>query len=113
MTREEFKSILEANMYYFYKTEGDKIIITTNGDVNLYSLTSLPSGVEFRNGRNVQLSSLNSIPVGVEFKNEGFIYLGSLIGGWVSNWKGNIKGIDSQRLLNKMIELGLFDKEKK
>ena len=80
MTREEFKSILEAN-WYSYVTKGDKIkgikyiTITHNGDVNLYSLTSLPSGVEFRNGRNVQLSSLTSIPVGVEFKNEGLIDL--------------------------------------
>ena len=109
MTQEEFKDILKANMYS-YKEEGDKIVITTHGDVSLPSLTSIPSDVEFRNGRYVSLTSLTTIPIGVEFKNPMPVYLGSLIGGWSSSWKGNIQGIHHQRLFNKMISIGLFDR---
>jgi hypothetical protein len=50
----------------------------------------------------------------VEFNNGGFVFLRSLIGGleygFFDDWRGNIEGIDSNRLLNKMISLGLFDR---
>jgi len=46
----------------------------------------------------------------VEFKNRGYVYLRSLIRGGFQDWEGNIKGIDSKRLLNKMISLGLFER---
>jgi hypothetical protein len=41
--------------------------------------------------------------------------LSSLIGGsipdkWFNKWKGNIEGIDSNRLLNKMINKGVFER---
>jgi len=80
------------------------------GYVSLNSLTSLPPGVEFRNRDDVWLKSLTSIPPGVEFKNRGYVYLRSLIRGGFQDWEGNIKGIDSKRLLNKMISLGLFER---
>jgi len=44
----------------------------------------------------------------VVFRNEGDVYLGFLIGRWFDEWKGNIEGIDSKRLLNKMIKQGMF-----
>jgi hypothetical protein len=31
-----------------------------------------------------------------------------LIGGWSNEWEGNIEGIDSKRLLNLMINKGMF-----
>jgi hypothetical protein len=106
-------------------------IFSGGGSVNLSSLTALPEEIAFCNGISVHLTSINTIskgtvfantgdidlssvktiPKGIVFSNEGDVYLGSLIGGWISNWEGNIKGIDYQRLLNKMISLGLFDRK--
>jgi len=78
--------------------------------VYLKSLTSLPPGVVFNNKGKVHLKSLTSISPGVEFNNEGNIWLDSLIGGYFTKWNGNIKGIDSKRLLNKMIKDGIFER---
>ena len=72
------------------------------------SLTSIPPGVEFRNGGYVSLNSLTSLPPGVMFSNEGDVKLDSLIEDWFHDWKGNMEGIDSKRLLNLMISKGLF-----
>jgi hypothetical protein len=146
MTQEEFIDILDRKGYS-YEIEGDKIIVTNEGTVYLGSLTSLPSGVEFKNVGNIFLDSLRELPSDVEFKNGGGVWLdsltslppglkfknkddvyldsltslppgvvfknadvqmGSLIGGWLNEWKGNIEGIDSKRLLNFMISKGMF-----
>jgi hypothetical protein len=103
MTKEEFTKALEKKRYS-YRIEGDKIIVTyegniglmssvhlpaltslpseavfeNEGNVNLHSLTSLPPGVRFKNGRNVYLNSLTSLSPGVEFNNGGHVDLGSL-----------------------------------
>ena len=155
MTREEFIKVLEEKRGYSYEIEGDRIIVTHNGqvdlrslpslppgvvfkgkgyvlldsltslpsgvefrngwDVDLRSLTSLPPGFQFKNGGDVRLDSLTSLPPGVEFKNGRSVYLRSLIGGstldgWIKDWKGNIEGIDSKRLLNLMIKKGVFER---
>ena len=89
MTQEEFIAILDEKRYS-YEIEGDKIIVTHEGVVYLDSLTSLPPDVVF--------------------KNRGDVYLKSLVGGWFEDWKGNIKGIDSKRLLNVMIKQGVFER---
>jgi hypothetical protein len=82
-----------------------------NGEgVGLGSLTSLPSGVVFNNGGAVGLGALPSLPPGVEFRNKGQVWLDALIGGGFQDWKGNIEGINSKRLLNKMIKDGLFER---
>ena len=131
MTREAFIEVLEEKGYS-YEIEGDKIVVTYRGyvdlesltslppgvvfeiplDVYLESLTSLPAGVEFRNEGSVFLNSLTRIPSDFQFKNEGDVYLESLIGGWFKYWSGNIEGIEPKRLLNKMISIGLFDKRR-
>jgi hypothetical protein len=80
------------------------------GSVDLNALTSLSPGVEFRNGGDVDLRSLTSLPPGVEFKNGKGVRLSDLIGDWSHEWKGNIEGIDSTRLLNLMINKGLFER---
>ena len=80
------------------------------GNVHLPSLTSLPPGVVFKNMGSIWLESLTSIPPDVEFNNGGGVNLGSLIGGWFEYWKGNIEGIDSKRLLNVMISIGIFNR---
>ena len=131
MTQEEFTKQLDKKRYS-YEIEGDKIIIISGygGDVYLNALTSLPPGVEFRNKDHVGLESLTSLPPGVVFKNGGGVFLRSLtslppdvefnnggnvwlrdiIGGFFNKWEGNIEGIDSNRLLNKMISLGIFER---
>ena len=80
MTQKEFIKVLDEKGYS-YEIEGAKIIVTGDGDVNvrLNSLTSLPPGVEFRNGGYANLDSLPSLPSGVEFKNGAGVYLNSLI----------------------------------
>jgi hypothetical protein len=147
MTQEEFIKELKERRYS-HKIEGDKIIVTREGDVHLSSLTSLPSDVEFRNEGyvyldsltslppgaafkneghvnlrslisippdvefknvgNINLDSITSLPPGVEFKHRGNVYFKSLMGGRFSDWRGDIEGIDSKRLLNLMISKGLF-----
>jgi len=121
---------------YSYEIEGDNIVVThkwsvyldsltslpsgvvfrnegyvnERGDVYLNALTSLPPDVEFRNKGNVNLGSLTSLPPGMEFRNEGSVWLKSLIGGRFDDWRGNIEGIDSKRLLNLMIKQGVFER---
>ena len=129
MTREEFIKVLD-NKKYSYKMKGDNIVVTRSGHVGLESLTSLPPGVEFNNKGIVGLESLTSLPPGVEFNNEGFVdldslkslppgvvfnneggvYLESLVGGGFDDWKGNIEGVDSKKLLNLMISKGIFER---
>jgi len=83
----------------------------SNGrSVLLYALTSLPPDVVFRNEGNVWLNALTSLPPGVEFKNGKGVRLRDLIGDWFNRWKGNIEGIDSKRLLNLMISKGVFER---
>ena len=127
MTREEFIEVLD-NEGYPYKIEGDKLVIYHEDDVYLESLEALPPGLEFRNEGNVNLDSLKTLPPGVMFRNEGFVdleliesipsdtefmneddvHLETLIGGWIKDWSGNIKGVSSNRLLNHMISKGMF-----
>ena len=126
MKQEEFIKVLDEKRYP-YEIEGNKIVVTHKGFVDLRSLTSLPPGVEFKNRGFVDLESLTSLPPGVEFNNGGDAYLRyltslppgvefnnggdvylNLIGGWFHNWSGNIKGISSKRLLNLMISKGVF-----
>jgi len=130
MTQEAFISILDKKGYS-YEIEGDRIVVTHEGDVDLESLKSLPSGVNFRNIGYVDLESLESLHPNLEFRNEGDVFLKSItsiprgvvfrnvwgdvfllkIEGWVgmSTFFG-IEGIDSKRLLNFMISKGLFER---
>ena len=89
MTREEFIKVLDRKKYS-YKIQGDNIIVTHKGSVWLNSLTSLPPGVVF--------------------KNRGYVWLDYLLGGYFNRWSRNIEGIDSKRLLNKMIKDGVFER---
>ncbi len=109
MTREEFIEVLDERGYS-YKIEGDKLVVTHGGYVNLKSLVTLPHGVEFNNKGDVDLDSLETLLPGVEFNNIGWVWLESLVGGFFSDWKGNIEGVASKRLLNVMISKGLFEK---
>ena len=125
MTREEFIEVLEEKGY-FYKIEGDNMIVLQGsvylgslktlpsnivfknvGDVYLDSLETLPSGIVFNNGDSVYLNSLTSIHRGVVFNNGWQVRLASLIG-IDTIWKGNIDGVKSKRLLNLMIKRAMF-----
>ena len=112
MTRSRFIRLLKDKRYS-YEIEGDRIIVTsgrraTYDDNAYFDIRSIPSGVVFKNGGKVDLESLTSISPGVEFKNGGDVYLRSITGNWFEDWKGNIEGIDSKRLLNVMIKQGMF-----
>jgi hypothetical protein len=116
MTRENFIQELKFT-YISYKMEGNKIVINNGagGDVELSWVTSLPPDIEFRNDGYVFLDSLTSIPPSVEFRNQLDVFLGSLIRRWEGSffdWEGNIRGIDSKKLLNKMVKDGLFDRKR-
>ena len=127
MTQEEFIRELKKRGYS-YEMEGDEILVTHQGWVNLHSLESLPPGVRFenqgyvildslkiltsdvrfQNQGGVWLHSLESLPPGVRFQNQRDVWLGSLVGGWFEDWKGNIEGVDPKKLLNLMIDKKLF-----
>jgi len=77
MTREAFIKILD-DKGYSYEIEGDKIVVTENGHVDLRSLTSLPPGVEFKNEGDVDFDALTSLPSGVVFSNDGSVNLESI-----------------------------------
>jgi hypothetical protein len=77
MTREAFIEVLKREDCS-YKIEGDKIVVTDEWDVYLFSLPSLPPDVEFRNRGFVSLDRLTSLPPGVVFKNRGHVHLESL-----------------------------------
>lgn len=111
MTREEFINTL-IYKGYLYKIEGDKLIVTTRKnleiDIYLNELTELPPNLVFENAGDVNLIMMKNIPTSVEFKNGGGVLTAIKTGGWFSEWKGNIEGIDSKRLLNVMIKRGIF-----
>ena len=54
------------------------------------------------------MDSLETLPSGVKFNNEGDVLLKSLVGGWFNEWKGNIEGVNSKKLLDVMIKKGIF-----
>jgi 5,10-methenyltetrahydromethanopterin hydrogenase len=85
-------------------------VFENEGDVYLNSLTSIPPGTVFKNEGWVDLESLTSIPPGTVFENEGNVHLKYIIGGYFNEWEGNIRGIASKRLLNKMIKDGVFER---
>ena len=107
MTQEEFEQVLKKRGYSFERT-GDEILVTHHEYVHLVSLRSLPPVVSFQNQGYVGLSSLESLPPGVRFENQGYVYLRSLVGGWFEDWEGNIEGVNHKRLLNLMIDKGVF-----
>ena len=92
MTREKFIKVLKKKKYS-YRIEGDKIVVT-RGDEDW----------------DVDLRALTTLPDDVKFENNGDVWLDSLVGGWFDEWKGNIEGIDSTKLLNSMIKKGIFER---
>jgi hypothetical protein len=135
MTREEFIDILNKK-YYKWSYEGNNIVITDRGEVDL-EIKSIPPNVEFRNGTYVYLDSLKNLPPGIKFKNGGSVSLSALNsippeisfengrGVWLDSLRIaitfdedknnvlNIEGINPKRILNQIISIGLLDREKK
>ena len=133
MTGEEFIEVLKDKGYSYGIKGGNVIVVTSRGGIDLNYITSLPEGVVFKNGGDVFLNALKSLPSGIEFGSDGDVFLDSLISitpgvefrnwthprmdslfnGWFYRWEGNIDGIQPNRLLNKMIATGMFDKGKR
>jgi hypothetical protein len=132
MTREEFIKIIDQKQYS-YRIENNDIVITSGHNsefISLIELEDIPSGVVFKNRGSVILEPLTSLPPGIKFQNKGNTYLDSvtsispgvemdsysirmesLIGGYFDDWEGNIEGIGEERLLNRMISLGIFNRK--
>ena len=99
------------------------VVFKNGGQISLDSLETLPSGFIFKGEMSVDLPSLKSIPRGVVFdlSNHSTVFLESFIRErkrttlaikeyGFKRWSGNIEGIEPNRLLNKMIADGLFDR---
>jgi hypothetical protein len=102
------------------------VIFRNGGSVNLNSIEEIPSGVEFRNLMRVSLHSLRRrIDPSVRFRSslivvspllgcDSFIVEGGEDGEIVSymnsftSFSLGVCGIDDKKVLNHMIELGLF-----
>ena len=132
MTREEFIKIIDQKEYS-YEIENNNIVITSGHNsefISLIELEDIPSGVVFKNRGSVILEPLTSLPPGIKFQNKGNTYLDSvtsispgveinsyttrmesLIGGYFDDWEGNIEVIGEERLLNRMISLGIFNRK--
>ena len=80
--------------------------------IDLNSLENIPSGVKFNNIENIYLRSLKTISPDVEFNNRGNIYFGLVahktLGQELKLSELTIKGIDTKKLLNKMIKRSVF-----
>lgn len=106
----EFKNSGDVNLENL-KNLSQGVVFQNKKDLYLTRLEYLPKNVIFENTGFTRLSSLKSIPAGTVFN--GLVSLRSLIkGGWFSLWEGNIEGINSIDLLNKMISEGLLDKKR-
>jgi len=68
MRHEDFiKTLSDRNI--IHEMNGDNIIVcSTNGNVYLGSLTTLPENVKFENQGNVYLGSLTTLPENVKFE---------------------------------------------
>ena len=103
---------LSQEFYNYNKIESIPSDVYFKNRLTIYLsyLKSLPPGVVFENGGSVRLDNVQRISPSVEFSNGGKVSLQSLMGGLFDYWEGNIKGIDSKRLLNKMVKDGLFNR---
>lgn len=132
MSVKRFKRTLEKRNYPYTEKDGRIVIgvesynvdlrgiksipprITfENGGVVILSTKEIPGEIEFRNGSSVELDPIKTISSSVKFYNKGDVYLGIPGNKILFNpWEGNIEGINPKRLLNKMVELGLFDRRR-
>ena len=85
MTQEDskkaFESLLKIKGYtyrYSYNENGETLIVSTDGHVNLEDVNYLPSHICFSNNGYVDLSSIETLPEYTVFANDGNIYLDSL-----------------------------------
>ena len=129
MKREEFEKYLDDKGYsHNLDEENDMLVVDDYTNVVLDDIDTIPSGVVFRNRGNVWIDSITdispgvhfenrgnvildavkSIPPGVVFNNFGRVNLASLLEFTLDDWEGHIKGINRKRLLNLMINKGLF-----
>jgi hypothetical protein len=92
------------------------VVFNNEGKVGLYYLIDLPTNVVFSNKGKVSLWNLKTIHSGVVFNNQGDVDLEAIIDPTIrslslfSSWHGNIKGIESNKLLNKMIKDKVFER---
>jgi len=82
-SKEAFESLLKLKGYtyrYSHNENGETLIVSTDGHVNLEDVNYLPSHICFANNGYVDLSSIETLPEYTVFSNDGNIYLDSLKG---------------------------------
>lgn len=73
MRKDKFIDFLDKEGFSFYE-EGNKIIIDES-DLFDVDISSIPTGVIFRNDGDIYLDYITSVPKGTEFENKGHVYL--------------------------------------
>lgn len=73
MRRDKFMDILDEEGFNFYE-QGNKIIIDEPCLFDM-DISSIPSGVVFRNGGDVYLDYVTNIPKDTEFENDGHVFV--------------------------------------
>ena len=132
MEREEFIKILASSVNAPYVIEGEKIIVGRGFPFSIFlnHLTFVPDDVQFEGGGNIHMTSVEKIGERVLFKNSGRVLfknsggVGLLSLSRISRtvrfdnelnviFRGDfgIDGINHNKILNKMISLGLFDRK--
>lgn len=80
-SKKAFESLLKIKGYtyrYSYNENGELLMVSNDGHVNLEDVNYLPSHVCFQNNGYVDLSSIKTLPEYTVFENSGNIYLDSL-----------------------------------
>jgi hypothetical protein len=134
---ESFKGILDKRGYP-YREEGERLIVdglTSSTSLRLPGVKSIPPCVSFVNFHSIILDSLEELPFRTELATD-YVYLTSLrridssvrinesmlisplteksdisILRIVFKFAFSVSGISDNRVLNRMISLGLFDKK--
>jgi len=81
--RKSFEELLKLKGYtyrYSYNENGETLMISTDGHVDLEDINYLPYHICFQNNGYVDLSSIEILPDYTVFENDGNIYLNSLKG---------------------------------
>jgi hypothetical protein len=103
MTRSKFMDILESEEISFYEQE-NRIIVDEPSIFDL-EITSIPSGVIFRNGGDVYLDLVTNLPKDTEFENYGSVFIQSVVSfskGIKFRNRGDVN-IESLRVIDKEI----------
>jgi hypothetical protein len=121
MNLEEFKVILEdIGVLYTENKNGNSIVVTDYkkspaGALLLNSIEEIPAGVEFAYRGTIYMWGLKRISPSVKFSDLSVIHSPLFPSVWETGigmkFVFSVPGISDNRVLNRMISLGLFDRK--